>query len=404
MIVSIAAPQDWSRVIVSFFDITDRKRLEEQVLQSQKLESLGRLAGGIAHDFNNLLMVILGYADILLSSAEGDVALTTGLNEIRTAGERGAELTAQLLAFSRKQVLQPRSFSLNALIRESYGMLQRLIGEDVQLEISLEPGLWNLRADRGQIHQVLMNLVVNGRDAMPSGGLISLTTRNVPQHPQGECVVLEVRDTGVGMDESTRAHVFEPFFTTKRRGKGAGLGMATVFGVVTQAGGQISVESELGKGSCFRLYFPRESAPVERESTPATPAAANRLRGVILVVEDQAEVRLVTCKMLRNLGLEVVDADNAETALAFARSHPVDLLFTDVIMPGMNGRELASRFLELHPRSRVVYMSGYTDRVLGENGMVDPSIVLLQKPFNPADVARVISDELERLDRQEIRS
>ena len=263
MIVSIEpSHQDWSRVIVSFFDITDHKRLEQEVLQSQKLESLGRLAGGVAHDFNNLLMIISGYSDLLL----GDPALApnvrSGLTQIRNAGQRGAELTQQLLAFSRKQIGQPRAVSLNSLIRESQGMLQRVIGEDIELVFRLDPAIWTIRADPGQLHQVLMNLVVNAREAMPGGGLLTIETCNESESA-GDFARLSVSDTGVGMDDRTRRHVFEPFFTTKSMSKGNGLGLATVFGVVTQAGGHLAVSSEPGKGSVFSLSFPRLNAPAQ---------------------------------------------------------------------------------------------------------------------------------------------
>ena len=397
MIVSVAAsPEDWSRVIVSFFDITDRRRLDEEVLQSQKLESLGRLAGGIAHDFNNLLMVVLGYADLLLSEAAGHDVLTRGLAEIKSAGERGAELTAQLLAFSRKQIAQPRSLSLNRLIRESHGMLQRVIGEDIRLEIELAPNAWNIKADRGQLHQVLMNLVVNGREAMPAGGTLSIATRNVPGERGGEYLLLEVRDTGIGMDEPTRRHIFEPFFTTKGRGKGTGLGMATVFGAVAQAGGHISVESEPGEGATFRLFFPRDSASSGAEAFARETAALSGLRGRVLVVEDQAEVRAVTCMILRKLGLEVVEAHSGEAALELARTDQgaIDLLLTDVIMPGMNGRDLASRFVTQRPAAKVIFMSGYTDRIMSPDGLLDSSVAFLQKPFQPDELARMVARAL----------
>jgi two-component system cell cycle sensor histidine kinase/response regulator CckA len=400
MIVSVAAsPDDWSRVIVSFFDITDRRRLEEQVLQSQKLESLGRLAGGIAHDFNNLLMVVMGYAELLLAESRGNESLVRGLNEIKSAGERGAELTGQLLAFSRKQVAHPRTLSLNGLIRQSHNMLQRVIGEDVRLEISLASDAWNIKVDRGQLHQVLMNLVVNGREAMPEGGSLSIATANVSGQPRpGDYVLLEVRDTGIGMDERTRRHMFEPFFTTKRNGKGTGLGMSTVFGVVTQAGGHIDVESEPGQGTVLRLYFPRDiSAPVAdfavRESLPLTP-----MYGRVLVVEDQAEVRVVTCTILRGFGLEVIEAASGEAALAITErySGEIDLLLTDVIMPGMNGRDLAARFAAKRPAAKVIYMSGYTDRIMSPDALLDNSVAFLQKPFMPEDLARMVARVLSR--------
>jgi PAS domain S-box-containing protein len=399
MIVSVAAsPVDWSRVIVSFFDITDRKRLEQQLLQSQKLESLGRLAGGIAHDFNNLLMVVLGYSELLLGEVQENERLARGLAEIKRAGERGAELTAQLLAFSRKQVARPRPMSLNQLVEESRGMLERVIGEDIRLEISLAPEAWSIRADRTQLHQVVMNLVVNARDAMPAGGTLSIATRNASGEAYpGEYVALEVRDTGVGMDENTQRQIFEPFFTTKRRGKGTGLGLATAFAVVTQASGHIAVESKPGQGATFRLYFPRDASPPAVE-VRERGSAAHRLRGRVLVVEDQAEVREVACAILRTTGLDVMEADGGESALALldGGAGEIDLLLTDVIMPGMNGRELASRFAEKRPGAQVIFMSGYTDRIMSPDGVLDASVVFLQKPFKPDELTAVVRQALGR--------
>ena len=380
MIVSReAAPEDWSRVVVTFFDITDRRKLEEQLMQSQKLESLGRLAGGIAHDFNNLLMVISGYSDLLLNNLENPDTLERGLLEIRRAGERGAELTQQLLAFSRRQPTQPRALDLNTLIRESHGMLQRVIGEDIDLDIRLDPSAWTIRADRGQLHQVLMNLVVNGRQAMPDGGTLTIETSNAMHgEPPTECVLLRIRDTGVGMDESTRRHAFEPFFTTKRAGKGTGLGLATVFGIVTQAGGEISIASEVGRGSTFSIYLPRVIGPVASDAQGAERRAIPHAAGTVLVVEDQEEVRRLACTILREGGYEVLEAADAEEALNLARRHAgvIRLMLTDVIMPGMNGKELASRIAPLRPTTRVIFMSGYTDRVA-----LEEDAVLLEKPF-----------------------
>ncbi|MBS1854202.1 MAG: PAS domain S-box protein [Acidobacteria bacterium] len=404
MIVSVAAsPVDWSRVIVSFFDITDRKRLEQQVLQSQKLESLGRLAGGIAHDFNNLLMVVLGYSELLLAEVQENERLARGLAEIRRAGERGAELTAQLLAFSRKQVARPRPMSLNQLVSESRAMLERVIGEDIRLETALAPEAWNVRADRAQLHQVVMNLVVNARDAMPSGGTLTITTRNAGGDPYpGDYVMLEVRDTGIGMDESTQQQIFEPFFTTKRRGKGTGLGLATAFAVVTGAGGHIAVESQPGQGATFRLYFPRDASPPLVE-VPAGGPASRRMQGRVLVVEDQAEVREVACAILRTTGLEVIEADCGEAALALVEDGAceVDVLLTDVIMPGMNGRELATRFAEKRPGAKVIFMSGYTDRIMSPDGVLDSSVVFLQKPFKPDELTAVVRQTLAARDESE---
>jgi signal transduction histidine kinase/CheY-like chemotaxis protein len=393
MIVSReGAPDDWSRVIVTFFDVTDRKRLEEQILQSQKLESLGRLAGGIAHDFNNLLMVISGYSDLLLNNLDKRETLERGLGEIRRAGERGAELTQQLLAFSRKQVTQPRAIDLNALIRESQGMLQRVIGEDIELEISLEPTAWTIKADRGQLHQVLMNLVVNGRQAMPDGGVLVIQTSNETfADPPGEYLHLRVRDTGVGMDEQTRQHVFEPFFTTKSAGKGTGLGLATVFGIVTQAGGQITVTSEPGRGTTFNLYFPRMAGPAAAEPAAAVNRPRGQQAGTLLVVEDQDEVRDLACMILRDRGFEVLEAADGDEALSVARRYPgpIRLMLTDVIMPGMNGKELAARMAPVRPDTRVIYMSGYTDRISLEEGAV-----LLEKPFTADRLMAMVKDAL----------
>ncbi len=397
MIVSLAPTpnQDWSRVIVTFFDITDRKRLEEQVLQSQKLESLGRLAGGIAHDFNNLLTVINGYSELLLHGLEPENPLRRGLAEIHNAGSRGAELTQQLLAFSRKQIAQFRPLDLKALIRESEGMLHRVIGEDIKLVIHTDPDTGTVKGDRGQLHQVLMNLVVNGREAMPHGGTLTIETSNahlgpgLEEEPAGphtrQFVLLRIGDTGVGMDVRTRQHLFEPFFTTKRKTKGTGLGLSTVFGIVTQCGGHISVASEPGHGSVFSVYLPYLAAPVKPDPAVEPPTRRVRRSGAILVVEDQTDVRQLTCTILRGFGYEVLEAANGAEALALATDYakPIRLLLTDVIMPGLNGRELAARLAATQPGMKVMYMSGYTDRLMGENGIIEDSVVFLQKPFTP---------------------
>uniref|UniRef100_Q021T1 histidine kinase n=1 Tax=Solibacter usitatus (strain Ellin6076) TaxID=234267 RepID=Q021T1_SOLUE len=383
MIVSLEpSPGDWSRVIVSFFDITDRKRLEEQFLQSQKLESLGRLAGGIAHDFNNLLMVITGYSELLLSDAGLSQRTMTGLREIRCAGDRGAELTGQLLAFSRKQIGHPRALDLNALVRESQGMLERLLGEDVRLAVSLDPAASAIRADRGQMHQVLMNLVVNAREAMPEGGTLWIETANVTEGGLGY-VRLRVADTGVGMDERTRLLVFEPFFTTKGASKGTGLGLATVFGVVTQAGGHISVTSEPGHGAVFNLYLPGVALPSNGDAALETKVKTSAGWGTLLVVEDQEDVRRLAVLILEGLGYTVLEAANGNEALDVAREHQgcIRLMLTDVIMPGMNGRELAEQMTAIRPEMKVVFMSGYTDRIMSPDGVLDSSVHYLQKPF-----------------------
>jgi PAS domain S-box-containing protein len=409
MIVSIVPSpnNDWSRVIVSFFDITDRKRLEEQLLQSQKLESLGRLAGGIAHDFNNLLTVINGYSELVLTGLPERDTLRSQITEIRNAGARGAELTQQLLAFSRKQVAQLRPMDLNGLIQESESMLRRVIGEDVRLLLRLDPNTGPIKADRGQMHQVLMNLVVNGREAMPNGGTLTIETRNVdlganleekPGAPGTRpFLLLRVRDTGIGMDDDTKQHLFEPFFTTKYAGKGTGLGLSTVFGVVTQSGGHISVSSEVGQGAEFSVFLPRTSSPAQPEALPAAHMAAQTGTGAILVVEDQPEVRTLTCALLREHGYEVLEAQDGLEALLLAESStkPIRLLLTDVIMPGINGKELAARLETLRPGVRTVYMSGYTDRIMSNSGVLDSSVAFLQKPFTPDQLINIVARALQ---------
>jgi two-component system cell cycle sensor histidine kinase/response regulator CckA len=404
MIVSLAPSprQDWSRAIVYFFDITDRKRLEEQLQQSQKLESLGRLAGGIAHDFNNLLMVITGYSDLLLGALDNPEKLRHGLTEIKRAGERGADLTQQLLAFSRKQMTQLRALSLNAAVQESQAMLQRIIGEDIRLVLSLDPDAWTIRADRGQMHQVLMNLVLNSREAMPQGGVLTIRTRNVhlasdfqegPESAGSRAhVLLQIQDTGAGMDERTRKHVFEPFFTTRGTRKGTGLGLATVFGIVTHTGGHISVESEPGSGATFNLYFPPIPGAVHGEAQAGEPRTEAKGSGTVLVVEDQEEVRQLTCTILSGLGFHVLEAGDGMEAMLVAAEYqqPIRLMVTDVIMPGINGRELAESMALSRPEMLVIYMSGYTDRVMSNDGVLDSSVAYLQKPFTPDKLTEMV--------------
>jgi PAS domain S-box-containing protein len=404
MIVSLAPSprQDWSRVIVYFFDITGRKRLEEQLQQSQKLESLGRLAGGIAHDFNNLLMVITGYGDLLLGALDNPEKLRHGLTEIKRAAERGSDLTQQLLAFSRKQMTQPRALSLNAAVQESQAMLQRAIGEDIRLVISLDPDAWTISADRGQMHQVLMNLVLNSREAMPQGGVLTIRTRNVylggdfqeePEIAGGRAhLLLQIQDTGAGMDERTRKHVFEPFFTTKGSRKGTGLALATVFGIVTHTGGHISVDSEPGRGATFSLYFPPIPEAVHGEPQAGEPPAAAKCSGTVLVVEDQEEVRQLTCAILSGLGFHVLEAGDGMEAMLVAADcqEPIRLLVTDVIMPGINGRELAESMALSRPEMLVIYMSGYTDRIMSKDGLLDSSVAYLQKPFTPDKLTQMV--------------
>ena len=388
MVVSIvdSARGDWSRVIVSFFDVTDRKRLEDQVVQSQKMESLGRLAGGIAHDFNNLLTVINGYSDWILSDMDPANPFRTRLGAVRDAGERCAELTSQLLAFSRKHVVQTGPLDLNRLIRELHSVLDRILGDDIRVHTRLAPDLGPIEADRGQIHQVIMNLAANAREAMPDGGALTITTRNLENE---STVLLEVRDTGHGMDDCTRRHLFEPFFSTRKETRNTGLGLAIVFGIVNQSGGRIEVESAPGEGACFLIYLPRSQRRIESEA-PREPA--RRVMGagsVVLVVDDREDVRVLACRMLEELGYQTLAADGGLEALAVAGAFKgsIPVLLTDVVMPGMNGRELADQLRRARPQMKTIFMSGYTDRLLQQDAGAGFS-QFLQKPFTLAQLAR----------------
>jgi two-component system cell cycle sensor histidine kinase/response regulator CckA len=391
MIVSIAdsARQDWSCVIVSFFDITDRKRIEEQFLQSQKMESLGRLAGGIAHDFNNLLTVINGYTDWILREMPAESVFADRLREVRGAGERCAELTQQLLAFSRKQVTRPSALDLNSVVSESVAVMDRVMGDDIQISTRLAPDLGIVEADRGQMHQVLINLAVNAREAMPKGGTLTIETRNVVESAE---VMLEVQDTGHGMDEVTRRRIFEPFFSTKKDSKNTGLGLAIVFGLVSGCGGRIEVHSRPGEGASFRIYLPRIKAQAAIERPTVPDEATHRGSGVVLVVEDREDVRRLTCRMLIELGYEPVDAGSGAEAIAIAerREGRIAVLLTDVIMPGMNGVELDSQVRQQFPHIRTIFMSGYSDDALTETGTLDRRILYLQKPFTLGRLAAML--------------
>jgi CheY-like chemotaxis protein len=372
------------------------------------MESVGRLAGGVAHDFNNLLTVINGHCDLLLARLSAADPLRFSVNEVRSAGERAAALTQQLLAFSRRQILQTRVLDLNAVIRETASLLKRLIGEDVQLAISLDPALGMIKADPGQISQVLLNLAVNARDAMQNGGHLTLETANVEfdeshaaAHEDlqaGRYVQLAVSDDGTGIDEETQRHLFEPFFTTKEQGKGTGLGLATVYGVVRQSGGWISVSSEPGTGSTFRIYLPAVDAPAE--SPAAVPQAPSPESGseTILIVEDQESVRKFACAVLQRFGYRVLEAASGEHALAVAEAHdgPIDLLLTDVIMPGISGKALVDRLQSNRAAIRVLYMSGYPGKVIGRHGVPDEDAAFLQKPFGPDDLGRKVRELLAR--------
>jgi len=390
-------------------DVTERRVLEQQLRQSQKMEAVGRLAGGIAHDFNNLLMVISGYTEFLLERLGDAPELRAPAQEIGSAAERASSLTRQLLAFSRKQMLAPKIVNLNDVLTENLKMLTRMIGEDVDLMMVPNPSLWSVRADAGQIEQVVMNLAVNARDAMPSGGKLTIETSNVtlgedyvrfhaPLQP-GEYVMIAISDTGAGMDAETQSHIFEPFFTTKGT-KGTGLGLSTVYGIVKQSGGYIWVYSELGKGTTFKIYLPRVAAPSPQVAPVVAVVETGTVEAgkeTILLVEDESNLRYLARQYLEKQGYRVIEAADGAVAMQIAVAHEgiIHLLLTDVIMPGMNGRELAQRISEIRPNTKVLYMSGYTENVVGHNGMLDTGVRLLQKPFNLRDLKRLVREVLD---------
>ena len=395
----------FSGELCMFTDITERKRLEEQLRQSQKMEAIGRLAGGIAHDFNNLLTVIFGYSGVLESKLSAEDPLQKNILDIRKAGERAAALTQKLLAFTRKQVQRPRVLSLNHLARETEPMLCRLIGENIGLSLDLDPAVGNVKADPGQMEQVLMNLCINARDAMPNGGKLLIATHkqefdsgaaSLRSLRPGPYVLLEITDTGCGMDEPTKARIFEPFYTTKDPGIGTGLGLSTVLGIVNQSGGVISVYSEINVGTAFKIYLPLvedAATPVDQPKLPVCHAAGE----TILVVEDDAGIRALAGEVLRQKGYQILEAASGEQALALGDAlSSVDLLLTDVIMTGMNGQELATQLSAAHPNVRVLYMSGYTENAITQQGLVDPSLSFLPKPFRPEELLSKVGAVLSR--------
>ena len=400
---------NFNGALCMFADVTERRKLEGQLQQSQKMEAIGRLAGGIAHDFNNLLTVILGYSSILERKLSPQDPLSTNVVEIGKAGERAAALTQKLLAFSRKQVQSPRIFSLNDLIRDTEGMLQRLLGEQIRLVTDLDPIGGNIQADTGQMEQVLMNLAVNSRDAMPKAGQLLIETERqeldqdaakVHGLQPGQYIVLSVTDTGCGMDEQTKSKIFEPFFTTKDPGIGTGLGLSTVLGIVNQSGGAISVYSEIGIGTTFKIYLPIVLGAVSAVEGARQPAA--RARGeTILLVEDDDRIRMLAASILREHGYTVREAASAEAALAEGPAlSTVDLLVTDIVMSGMNGRELAEKLVTAHPGIRVLFMSGYTENAVTQKGILDPGLNFLAKPFRPEDLLHKAAQVLARVDRR----
>ncbi len=389
-------------------DISVRKTLEEQLVHAQKMEAVGRLAGGVAHDFNNMLTVIAGYNRMILDELSPMDPLRGYAEEILKAADRAGALTNQLLAFSRRQIMQPRIVNLTAVIGQTERMLRRLIGEDIQLLMSLSADTGNIKADPNHIEQAIVNLAVNARDAMPLGGRITIETCNVEIDETyakthmgvkpGEFVMIAVSDTGHGMDSATRQHIFEPFFTTKQRGKGTGLGLATVYGMVKQSGGDIWVYSEPGQGTTFKLYFPRVAEPVSPGWSEEVEHPQRVAGETVMLVEDEAQVRELEMRMLKQLGYTVLAASNGEEALDFSHAHPgeISLLVTDVVMPNMSGKQVADAMRSRRPDIKILYLSGYTENTISHHGVLDSSVDFLTKPFSRETLSRKIREILAR--------
>jgi two-component system cell cycle sensor histidine kinase/response regulator CckA len=386
-------------------DVTDRRVLEDQFRQAQKMEAVGRLAGGVAHDFNNLLTVISGYAEVILANLSLDHPLHEKGRAIQQAADRATTLTRQLLAFSRKQLLELKIVDVNAIVQDMERLLRPLIGETVEFTTALAPDAAHTRADAGQLEQVLMNLVVNAKDAMPGGGKLSIQTENLivdENHRRGQTfirpghyVLLTVRDTGIGMDKETQSRIFEPFFTTKEKGKGTGLGLSTVYGIVKQSAGYVMVQSEEGVGTAFHIYLPRVEGVAERHSAPAAHAAKGGTETVLLV-EDEAPVRELVRDTLTAKGYRVLEAENGETGLAAAARHKGDihLVITDVVMPGIGGRELVQQLAKARPKTKVLYLSGYTEDAILSDGTIEKGAAFMQKPFTLQSLTRKVRDVL----------
>lgn len=391
-------------------DVTEHRSLEEQLRESQKMEAVGRLAGGIAHDFNNLLTVIIGYSELLLSKIGKDNPLSQEAGEIRNAALRAASLTSQLLAFSRRQILSPEVLDLNSIVTDVENMLRRIIEEHIDLALNLCEAQWKVKVDRSRIEQAIVNLAINAKDAMPKGGTLTIETRNIqiddrtakinPEISPGAYAVFSIKDTGHGMDRETMARIFEPFFTTKEVGKGTGLGLATVYGIVMQSGGHIQVDSEPGHGTTFSIYLPRAQ---EEPSPPkkAAPAEMNTISlsadtKTILLVEDSDTVRELTRNILELTGYDVLEAGSPKDAIRLCENHggEIHLLLTDVVMPGMSGRDLSDRMRPVRPGMKVLYMSGYTDEAIVDHGILNAGIHFIPKPFSPASLAQKILEVL----------
>ncbi len=399
-------------VCILSLDISDRKRseaalerTEAQLRHAQKMEAVGRLAGGVAHDFNNILSAVLSYTSLVLDDLPANDPLREDIEEIEQAGQRGAELTKQLLAFSRQQVLAPRAVDVNQILGAIENMLRRLLGADVELTLLPAPAVGTIVADPGAVEQILLNLAVNARDAMPSGGKLTIETRNVELDEEyardhlgvkpGPYVMLAVSDTGTGMDKETQARIFEPFFTTKDKDKGTGLGLSTIFGIIKQSAGHIWLYSEPGSGATFKIYLPRVESEPEDGATPPPPDSS-RGNETILLVEDDDQVRNVACSILRRRGYRVLATTNAGEALLACEQHTatIHLLLTDVVMPRMNGRQLAERLAKLRPGMKVLFMSGYTDEAVMQHGVLESEVAYLQKPITPEALAQKVRQVL----------
>jgi PAS domain S-box-containing protein len=393
-----------------FFDDTERKILEQQFRQAQKMEAVGRLAGGVAHDFNNLLTIVNGYSDLILHRLDKENPLNKDIRQIKQAGEKATRLTNQLLAFSRRQVMQPKLLNLNGVVMDVEKMLRRLIGEDVELVITLDPSIDSIKADPGQLEQVIMNLAINARDAMPKGGRLLIETemmvlesdyyhKHIPVQPAGEYVTIAISDNGIGMDEETKSQIFEPFFTTKERGKGTGLGLSTVYGIIKQSGGYIWVESKPGEGATFTIYF----LPVLESSTKVPQKIKTKESYIgtetILLVEDEVMVRELAKRILSDNGYKVIEATRGDEALEISKKFksPIDLMVTDVVMPGMSGKELAKQLRPLRPKMKILFISGYTDEVMNHKGKIEEDTEFLQKPFVPDTLLKIVRRILDQM-------
>lgn len=402
------------RQLILVRDLTHRRNLDEQIRNASKMEAVGRLAGGVAHDFNNLLMVITSYTELMLDSMADADPLRKKAQEILKASARAASLTRQLLAFSRKQVLDPQFHDLNLLLREMSKLLGRVLGEDVQVKLDLEEGVGKVYADRGQIEQVMMHLAVNARDVMPEGGTFSIHTANAEfdssfarlpgSPPPGRYAMLAVEDSGAGMSKDVLAHLFEPFFSTKGTGKGTGLGLAAVYGIVKQSGGYIWVDSELGKGSRFHIYFPRATkAAAEQPASTPTAFFPDAPPPLVLLVEDEEALRQAATDFLEMRGYRIMAAGDGSEALSMASkcAERIEVLITDLVMPGISGRVLAQELVKIHPETRIMYMSGYSDAAVLENAVMDDTSAFLRKPFRLDALSAKIREVLEAQARSE---